>query len=107
MNMRSYKRCNCGGKATKKPEVRESVFRQLKIASVPSKLKILHLLADGPHCVCDLMEHTKFSQTLISHHFADLSGAGLVKSEKSGAFIDYSLTDKGRTLVLAIQVLSS
>lgn len=88
-------------------EVRESVSRQLKIAAVPSKLKIMLLLADGPHCVCDLIEHTKFSQTLISHHLASLSEAGLVESEKSGAFIDYSLTNKGRTLVLAIQVLNS
>jgi ArsR family transcriptional regulator len=79
----------------------------LKIASVPSKLKILRLLADKSHCVCDLIEHTKLSQTLISHHLADLSVNGLVESEKNGAFVDYSLTDKGRTLVLAIQVLNS
>jgi ArsR family transcriptional regulator len=107
MNMHSYKRCTCGNKPKKKAEIRESVFKQLKIASVPSKFKILHLLASGSHCVCDLIEHTKLSQTLISHHLANLSANGLVESEKNGAFVDYSLTDKGRTLVLAIQVLNA
>ena len=105
--MGSYKRCNCRNKPDKKAEIRESVSRQLKIVAVPSKLKILFLLFGGPHCVCDLIEHTKLSQTLISHHLADLSASGLVESEKNGAFVDYSLTDKGRTLVLAIQVLNS
>lgn len=105
--MHSYKRCSCGNKSSKKTEIRESVFKQLKIASVPSKFRILRLLADGPHCVCDLIEHAKLSQTLISHHLANLSTSGLVASEKNGAFVDYSLTDKGRTLVLAIQVLNS
>ena len=105
--MRSYKRCSCGNKPSKKKEIRQSVSKQLKIAAVPSKLKILLLLADGPHCVCDLIEHTQLSQTLISHHLADLSENKLVQSEKSGTFMDYSLTDKGRTLVLAIQVLNS
>jgi ArsR family transcriptional regulator, arsenate/arsenite/antimonite-responsive transcriptional repressor len=107
MNMHSYKRCTCGTRPGKKTELRQSVSKQLKIASVPSKLRILLLLADGPHCVCDLIEHTKLSQTLISHHLADLSANGLVESEKDGAFVDYSLTNKGRTLVLAIQVLNS
>lgn len=104
--MHSYKRCNCGNKPGKKGEVREGVSKQLKIASVPSKLKILRLLADGPHCVGDLIEYTKLSQALASHHLANPSANGLVKSEKNGAFVDYSLTDKGRTLVLAIQVLN-
>ena len=84
-----------------------SVFKQLRIASVHTKLNILFLLSDGSHCVCDLIEHTKLSQTLISHHLADLAAAGLVQSEKNGAFVDYSLTNKGQTLILAIQVLNS
>ena len=76
---------------------------QLKIVSVPSKAKILMILMKAPHCVCDLMTHTKLSQTLISHHLSDLAEAGLVRSDKNGAFVDYFLTAKGRKLMDAIQ----
>ena len=65
------------------------------------------ILAGAPHCVCDLVAHTKLSQTLISHHLSDLDEAGLVQGEKSGAFVDYSLTAKGRKLIKAIELLDS
>ena len=108
MNMSSYdfKRCACG--LTHKHEMvqfRPVVTKLLKVASTPSKMKILLLLERSPHCVCDLITHTKLSQTLISHHLSDLTEVDLVRSEKNGAFVDYSLTDKGRKLMSAIQKL--
>ena len=109
MNMRSYKRCTCGGghKAEQIIDLHPATAKQLKIASVPSKTKILMILMEAPHCVCDLMAHTKLSQTLISHHLSDLAEAELVQSEKSGAFVDYSLTEKGRRLARTIEALNS
>lgn len=71
----------------------------LKLVSVPSRLNILLLLKQSPHCVCDIQSHTKLSQTLISHHLADLMKAGLVAGEKAGKFIEYSLTGKGKKIV--------
>lgn len=111
MNMHSYdryKRCSC--RPTLKTEGSRPnliLIRQLKAVSVPSKLRILTLLKEAPHCVCDLMTHAKLSQTLASHHLSDLAKIGLVKSNKKGAFVDYSLTDKGRRLIVAIQTLIS
>ncbi len=111
MNMRSYtsyKRCTCATgikRQTIKPDI--NISRLLKIAATPSKLTMLLLLAKAPHCVCDLMTHTKLSQTLISHHLSNLAGAGLVQSEKNGAFVDYSLTAKGRKLIRVIKKLTS
>ncbi len=106
--MRSYKRCSCEGghKAERIIDLHPATAKQLKIASVSSKAKILMLLMKTPHCVCDLMAHTKLSQTLVSHHLSNLNEAGLVQSEKSGAFVDYSLTEKGRKLVKAIAALN-
>ena len=52
------------------------------------------------------MTHTKLSQTLLSHHLSDLAATELVKSKKHGVFTDYSLTEKGRTLVKAIEGLA-
>jgi len=97
-----YKRCNCKEcKITKNfPDSRvKPVAGLLKLISVPSKLNILLLLKQSPHCVCDIIAHTKLSQTLISHHLADLMEAGLVDSKKDGKYIEYSLTDKGRKIV--------
>ncbi|MCX6702671.1 MAG: metalloregulator ArsR/SmtB family transcription factor [Candidatus Wolfebacteria bacterium] len=110
MNMRSYeyKRCRCKtAPKLKDIEFSQVAARQLRIASLPSRMRLLLLLARASHCVCDLMTHTKLSQTLISHHLSGLTKAGLVQNEKSGAFVDYSLTDKGRKLVEAIQTLNS
>lgn len=46
--------------------------------------------------MCEFSEHMKdVSQSLLSHHLADLRGAGLVGSEKRGLKVYYSLTEKG------------
>ncbi|MDR3642208.1 MAG: metalloregulator ArsR/SmtB family transcription factor [Candidatus Doudnabacteria bacterium] len=97
-----YQRCDCKEcKITKNfPDSRVMpVAGLLKLVSVPSRLNILLLLKQSPHCVCDIQSHTKLSQTLISHHLADLMKAGLVAGEKAGKFIEYSLTGKGKKIV--------
>jgi len=97
-----YQRCNCK-KCTINEDFPNSrvlpVAGLLKLVSVPSRLNILLLLKQSPHCVCDIETHTKLSQTLISHHLADLMKAGLVESKKDGKFIEYSLTAKGKKIV--------
>lgn len=108
MNMDSYKRCVCRPvQKAMTVKLNADTAEQLKIAAVSSKREILLLLGKTPHCVCDLITHTKLSQTLISHHLSDLADAGLAKSEKNGAFVDYSLTNKGRKLVGVIKKLNS
>ncbi len=97
-----YQRCDCKEcKITKDfPDSRvEPVAGLLKLVSVPSRLNILLLLKQSPHCVCDIMTHTRLSQTLISHHLSDLMKAGLIDSKKDGKFIEYNLTAKGRKVV--------
>ncbi|MCL5666181.1 MAG: metalloregulator ArsR/SmtB family transcription factor [Patescibacteria group bacterium] len=95
-------RCTCKECAVNKdfPDSRVMpVARLLKLVSVPSRLNILLLLKQSPHCVCDIAAHTKLSQTLISHHLADLMGGDLVNSKKDGKFIEYGLTAKGKKIV--------
>jgi ArsR family transcriptional regulator len=74
------------------------------IVSEESRLKILCILRQGKHCVCEIMEHITLSQSLISHHLRDLKKAGIVTDEKQGLRVYYSLTDKGRHIT---QVLFS
>ena len=97
-----YQRCRCKECeiTTNFPDSRvRPVADLLKLVSVPSRLNILLLLKQSSHCVCDIASHTKLSQTLISHHLADLMEAGLVISKKEGRFIEYSLTGKGKKIV--------
>ncbi|MEO8104748.1 MAG: metalloregulator ArsR/SmtB family transcription factor [Candidatus Saccharibacteria bacterium] len=73
----------------------------LKIVSEQNRLRLLCILRDsGEHCVCEFEEHLKdLSQSLISHHLADLKQAGLVAAEKRGLRMHYSLSEDGRRIV--------
>jgi ArsR family transcriptional regulator len=105
-----YKRCDCAKgkiKSTIPQPQLNTLAGLLKLASVPARLNILLLLSDAPHCVCDIITHTKISQTLASHHLSDLTAAGLVESQKNGQFVDYSLTKKGNALVLQLEKLTA
>ncbi|MFN4212856.1 MAG: ArsR/SmtB family transcription factor [Microgenomates group bacterium] len=67
----------------------------LKIIGEESRLKILCLLKEKPHCVCEMISHLKLSQSLISHHLRDLKDANFVKAQKNGVKVYYSLTKNG------------
>ena len=71
----------------------------LKIVADNSRLQILCILQTDEHCVCELMEVTNLSQSLISHHLKDLKDAGIVTDEKKGLRVYYSLTKKGKNII--------
>lgn len=95
-----YKRCSCE-RQRKKPfkHISDNRFKKIEkellFIGVASRLRILYILKASPHCVCDLMSHTGLSQSLISHHLADLKQTGFVEKKKNGRFVDYHLTEKG------------
>lgn len=103
-----YQRCKCNSKKNK-PYISngkiQSTANILKLVSVSSRLSILLLLDKGPHCVCDIMAHTKISQTLASHYLSNLAKANLVSSKKNANFVDYKLTAGGRHLVFHLRQL--
>src|ERR1035437_7090270 len=97
-----YKKCDCADKTTLNKSIQStssSLADLLKLIAVPTRLEILLLLEEKGHCVCDIEAHTKLSQSLTSHHLADLASAGLITSYKQGKFVHYKLTNKGRDLV--------
>ncbi|MFT4085351.1 MAG: metalloregulator ArsR/SmtB family transcription factor [Nocardioides sp.] len=60
----------------------------------PVRLRLVSLLATaegGAVCVCDLTEPVERSQGTVSHHLKVLSQAGLVRAEKRGRNIWYSI----------------
>ncbi|MEX2012316.1 MAG: metalloregulator ArsR/SmtB family transcription factor [Patescibacteria group bacterium] len=102
-----YKRCKCSCQpnCSRFDDKQLAVFEErLKLISVKARLQILLLLSDEPHCVCDIMSHTGQSQSLISHHLADLAEACLVESKKDGRYVEYFLTSKGREVLKAVNM---
>lgn len=93
MNMSSYSCCSAQSKESKNVEALSVL---LKIVSEESRLKLLCILLKGEHCVCELMDHNKLSQSLISHHLKDLKDSNIVTSRKDGLRVYYSLTEKGK-----------
>ncbi|HUC89891.1 MAG TPA: metalloregulator ArsR/SmtB family transcription factor [Patescibacteria group bacterium] len=93
--MRSYSCCGTNSNASKDIQ---NLSGLLKIVAEQNRLRLLCILRDGgEHCVCEFEEHaTDLSQSLISHHLADLREAGLVTSEKRGLKMHYALSDQGK-----------
>lgn len=91
--MRSY---SCCSPSTLKACQVSSLVSLLKLVAEASRLKILCLLQDGEHCVCEIVPAVKLSQSLVSHHLKDLKLAGLVTDEKRGMYVYYSLTSQGQ-----------
>lgn len=105
MNMRSYTCCTVSPNST---DV-ESLAETLKILSEPNRLRILCILqGEGEHCVCEFSEHmSDVSQSLLSHHLADLREAGFVQSEKRGLRVYYRLTHKGARITRKVLSLNT
>jgi|SRR3989338_8604457 len=95
MNMNSYSCCSPDNKESRKINSLSSLFQ---LIGERNRLQILCILRRGPHCVCELIEHIRVSQSLISHHLKDLKNAGLIQDDKQGLRVYYSLTDKGKDL---------
>lgn len=64
-----------------------------KALAHPIRIKIVKALLNGPLCVCVLNENVEFSQSNLSQHLRVLKDAGILKSEKDGLRILYSIKD--------------
>ena len=73
----------------------EELARLHKALSVPVRLQILRLIAERPLCVNAITGFLGISQPAVSQHLAVLRQAGLVRGNKSGYMVHYSL-DRAR-----------
>lgn len=99
MNMCSYNCCNPNTSEFKQISDLSSL---LKLVGEESRLKLLCLLRQGKHCVCEMLEHFDMSQSLVSHHLSDLKDDGLIQNRREGRQIFYSLTTKGKKITNSI-----
>lgn len=66
----------------------------LKVISEENRLKILCILQKQEMCVCEIWQCLDLSQNLASHHLKVLKDFGLIKSEKNGTKVIYSLNKR-------------
>jgi len=69
-------------------------FNCFKVLSDKNRLRIVSLLAEGEKRVSDLTERFKVGQPTISYHLSKLRELKIVKTEKKGREIFYSLNKK-------------
>jgi len=74
-------------------EITELQATVLKALANPTRLEVLHLLADGPTTVGALAAALRLSQPNVSQHLAVLRSTGLVDADRGGRETHYRLAD--------------
>lgn len=63
----------------------------LKLLGDKTRLAIVSLLSEQECCVCELVEIFNMSQPAISQHLRKMRDMGIVKEQKKGQWVFYSL----------------
>lgn len=70
-----------------------NVSNLFKVLSDPTRIKIIYLLKDNTLSVNEIKDSLNMTQSAISHQLRVLKDTNLVKYERSGKNIIYSLSD--------------
>lgn len=82
---------------------KENIYNQSKIVDMaeffkvfgdPTRLKIINILMNRSICVCEMADFIGMNQSAISHQLRILKQSRLVKYERKGKVIYYSLDDE-------------
>lgn len=65
-----------------------------KALSDETRLQIIDMLSCGSLCACDILEYFSITQPTLSYHMNLLTSCQLVKSERKGTWMTYSLNDE-------------
>ncbi|MEC5424662.1 metalloregulator ArsR/SmtB family transcription factor [Virgibacillus sp. C22-A2] len=83
----------------------EEMVPILKLLGDRTRLTIFSLLRTKQACVCELVEALEMSQPSISQHLRKLRDAKLVKEERRGQWIYYSINEETTHYLLVEHVL--
>lgn len=72
----------------------EKLAKILKALGDPNRLNIVMSIGRDSRSVTEIINVTGLSQTLVSFHLKALRNASIVRTERNGPFIFYSLADK-------------
>ena len=84
----------------------KQLIKVMKAMSEPNRVKILKLLQQKEHCVCELQAMLDLAQPTISKHLKLLEDAGLVDSYKDKLWVNYRLAT-GKDSLYADNLLTS
>lgn len=83
----------------------EQAAYALKLLGDKTRLTIMAILKIRECCVCELLEVFDMSQPSISQHLRKLKDAGLVKEERRGQWVYYSLNSQSDLYGLIEEIL--
>jgi ArsR family transcriptional regulator, arsenate/arsenite/antimonite-responsive transcriptional repressor len=72
-------------------------IKVMKALSDPNRVMLVKMLQKRTMCVCEVQAALGIAQPTVSKHLKILEGAGLVDRKKEGLWVNYSLTDGGRS----------
>ena len=72
----------------------DEALRWFRALGDDTRLRLVDLLRDGEHCVCDLTDALEAGQSRLSFHLKTLKDAGLVTDRRQGRWIYYALNPK-------------
>lgn len=87
--------CNCE-KEWPKPLDKETLFivsQTFKALSDPTRIRILHLIAEREYCVNDIAKALSLAQSTVSHQLRFLKNLRLVTFRREGTTIYYAPAD--------------
>jgi ArsR family transcriptional regulator len=79
----------------------------VEVASVladRSRAAVLRMLADGPHCVCEMAAALGERQNNVSNHLARLRDAGLVRTSRVGSDTRRVYYERDETAIAAARL---
>ncbi|WP_027409358.1 ArsR/SmtB family transcription factor [Anoxybacteroides tepidamans] len=83
----------------------ENASHILKLLGDKTRLTIIAILSKRECCVCELLEVFDMSQPSVSQHLRKLKDAGLIKEERRGQWIYYSLNSQSESYDLIQDIL--
>lgn len=75
------------------PDTADRLSETFKALGDPTRIKIIYALSKKRLCVCDLAASLGMSQSAVSHQLRILRNLKLVRFEKRGKSVYYSLDD--------------
>jgi ArsR family transcriptional regulator len=76
-------------------------IRVMKALSDPNRVKMVKMLQHKTMCVCEMREALQVSQPSVSKNLKILEEAGLVDFAKDGLWVNYHLTNGGKSPYVA------
>ncbi|CAI9394752.1 ArsR/SmtB family transcription factor [Niallia sp. Sow4_A1] len=90
---------------SKKDQSLKETASVLKLLGDKTRLSIVSLLSEQECCVCEFVEIFNISQPAISQHLRKMRDLGIVKEQKKGQWVFYSLNNTSDYYEMIMELL--